>query len=246
MMKKYPIILLFPVLLQQSGCDDPDAFNCLKKSGTVIEEEVVLEEVEKVFVYDGVQLDLVYGDTQQVIIRGGENLIPNVNFQVNEKLLTITDDNSCDWVRDYEPIVVTIISNRLKEIRSGGYGLIKSLNTLSFENLWVESKDGSGDFELTVAVERLWVVNNSFSNITISGTANFLSVGHWYNDGRFIGSNLEVNHAAVAQNGVNDIFIHVKEKLSGQLTSRGNIFYFGNPEIIEIDISGTGQLINKQ
>ena len=105
-------------------------------------------------------------------------------------------------------------------------GLVQSLNTLNFDRLFVESKDGSGDFELDVAVDGLVVVNNSISNITISGTANEFSVGHWYNDGRFIGTGLVVNEAWVAQNGVNDIYFHVKEKLSGQLTSRGKYFLF--------------------
>ena len=245
-MKKYPLVLFLLTMLALVGCDNPDAFDCVKKSGTVTEEEIVMDEFEKVHIYDGLQLNLVYGEARKVTIRGGENLIPNVDFKVEEGLLTITDGNSCHWVRDYKPVVITITSDRLTEVRSGGYGLVQSLNTLNFDRLLVESKDGSGDFDLDVAVEGLVVVNNSISNITISGTANEFSVGHWYNDGRFIGTDLVVNEAWVAQNGVNDIYFHVKEKLSGQLTSRGNIFYFGNPETIDLAISGTGQLINKQ
>ena len=245
-MKKCLITLSVLILLTQFGCNSPDAFDCIKKTGTKVEEEIILGEFEKIAIYDGLQLNLVYGEKQEVIIKGGENLIPNVDFQLKEKQLTITDDNGCNWVRDYEPIVITITSNRLIEVRSGGYGLIKSINTLNFDQLLVESKDGSGDFELDVAVDQLRVVNNSFSNIYISGLANYLSIGHWYNDGRFNGTDLEINNVGISHNGVNDIYIRVKEKLSGELTSRGNIIYFGNPEIVEVNVSGTGQLINKQ
>lgn len=245
-MKKHLTIFSFLSLLWLFGCDSPDAFDCIKKSGTVVEEEVMVGEFKRIFTYDGLQLNLAYGESQKVVIRGGENLIPNVNFELNDDQLIITDDNSCDWTRNYEPIVIEITSNELKEVRSGGYGLIKSINTLNFDDLLVESKEGSGDFDLTVNTDRLRVVNNSISNITISGAANSLSIGHWYNDGRFIGTDLKINEVNVSHNGVNDIYIHVMEKLSGELTSRGNIFYFGDPDSVEVNVSGTGGLINKQ
>ena len=69
-------------MLALVGCDNPDAFDCVKKSGTVTEEEIVLDEFEKVHIYDGLQLNLVYGEARKVTIRGGENLIPNVAFEV--------------------------------------------------------------------------------------------------------------------------------------------------------------------
>lgn len=245
-MKKQLTFFLTIMLLTQFGCDSPGAFDCVKRSGSIVEEEVIVGEFERIYIYDGLELNLTHGDDQKVMIRGGENLIPEVNFELAEKDLIISNKNSCNWVRDYEAITITVTTNQLKEIESGGFGLVKSTNILNFEELVVESKDGSGDFDLTVAINKLVVANNSISNIRISGVANSLSVGHWYNDGRFDGTALEVNDVRISQNGVNDIYINVKEKLSGELTSRGNIVYFGDPETVEVSVSGTGKLINKQ
>ena len=245
-MKKHLTVFLMIMLITQFGCDSPSAFDCVKKSGKIVEEEIILGEFERIFIYDGLELNLTYGDEQKVMILGGENLIPEVNFELAEKDLIISNENSCNWARDYKAITITVTTNQLKEIESRGFGLVRSTNTLNFDELIVESKDGSGDFDLTVAVNRLAVINNSISNIRVSGVANFLSVGHWYNDGRFDGTALEVKDVWASHNGVNDIYIHVLEKLSAELTSRGNIVYFGDPKAVEVSVSGTGKLINKQ
>ncbi len=227
------------------GCDSPDAFDCAKKAGDLVEEEVILEEFDRIFIYDNIQLHIASGAPQKVTISGGKNLIPDVNFSLEGKDLTITNGNSCNWTRSYDPIIVTVTTDHLTEIESGGFGLVKSMNTLNFDELFLESKDGSGDFEVSVDVNDLIVINNSISNIRVSGNAGYLSIGHWYNDGRFDGSDLVVNNILVTQNGVNDIFINATEQITGRLTSRGNVFYFGNPKVVDVAISGTGQLVKK-
>ncbi|MDN5212093.1 head GIN domain-containing protein [Fulvivirgaceae bacterium BMA12] len=244
-MIRYLFVFVFSMLLVLHGCDSPDAFDCAKKAGDVVEEEIIIEEFNRIFIYDNIELHIASGAPQKVMISGGKNLIPSVNFDLVEKDLTITNGNSCNWTRSYDPITVTITTNQLIEIESGGYGLVKSMNTLNFDELTLESKDGSGDFEVSVAVNNLIIKNNSITNMRVSGNCDDLFVGHWFNDGRFNGSDLKVKTVFVNQNGVNDIFIYAVEKITGRLTSRGNVFYFGNPDVVDVAVSGTGQLIKK-
>ncbi len=241
-------ILLLPVIaiiLLLVGCDDPDAFDCIKKSGETVEQEIAIQAFDRIFVEDDIFLEVAYGENQQVKVKGGKNLIPGVKFEFVGKDLTISNDNKCGWTRGYDPIIVQVITNDLREIESSGYGNIKSTNLLTFDVLAVESKDGSGDFDLNVDINRLRVVNNSISNITITGNANIMVVSHWYNDGKFDGQALSSRQIEVIHNGVNTIKIRPEDKLSGAINSRGNVLYFGNPSEVDVSISGDGKLIQQ-
>ncbi len=238
-------ILLFICLITVWGCDDPGAFDCIKKSGDIITEEIQLSQFNRIFLEDDITLEIGHGESQRVFITGGENLIPAVIFNIVGKDLTISNNNKCNWTRNYEPMVVNITTNQLQLIQSSGFGNINSINTLSFDNLTIESKDGSGDFNVIVDTGNLRVVNNSLSNITVVGNTDILTVSHWYNDGKFNGSQLEANRTNVIHNGVNTIKIRPVDRLSGAINSRGNVLYFGNPSEIDVTITGDGRLIQQ-
>lgn len=240
----FSILPLLPIIVI-SGCDDPDAFDCIKKAGDFVEQEVSIEEFDRLFIEDDIELYVTYGQIQKVTVAGGKNLLAAVDFSLDGKDLTISNHNKCNWTRDYQPVIVNIITNQLREIESRGYGIIKSTNTLLFDTLIVESKDGSGDIDLALDVCTLGVINNSLANLTISGQACRLDVSHWYNDGRFDGSRLQVNQIKVTHNGVNTIKLLATEKLIGTINSRGNVICYGSPAIIDVKVTGEGQLIHQ-
>jgi hypothetical protein len=54
---------------------------------------------------------------------------------------------------------------------------------------------------------------------------------------------LNANYAFVNNSSLNDVHVRSSNYLFAYLQFSGNIFYLGNPQFIDRDIEGTGQLI---
>lgn len=227
------------------SCDSEDAFDCIKKTGDIVETELSPEDFHQLHVYDGINVYLSQGEETRIILKTGENLVKKIRFEFNDGVLSIYNDNTCNWVRSYDDLAVYITVNQLQQIKLWGYGNVKSLDTLRFDHLNVESKDGTGDIDLTIQCNSVNVVSNSISNITLSGRVDKLSVGYYYNDGWFHGEKLIARTVSVNHLGTNGIAIYPVEKLKVYIERNGEVYYYNDPDELETEIAGSGQLINK-
>ncbi|MDN5202896.1 head GIN domain-containing protein [Fulvivirgaceae bacterium BMA10] len=240
----YRIFVYLNLLVFTASCNDPDSFDCVKKTGEVIEEERILETFTKLVIHHDINVSLLNGDNQKVIVKAGENLMSKISLEVEGNELVIRNNNTCNWTRSYGGIDVFVTSNDLTYIKSSGSGNINSVDTYHIEKqLNIECKDGSGDFNLDVSGNKLVVVNNSLANINLSGSITNLTVGYYYNYGRchardLVAQNIFINHL-----GVNDILVKSNNKIRGNIESTGNVIYYGNANDVKMNITGTGQLI---
>lgn len=242
-MKKLILIISLHILF--AACDTSNAPDCLKTSGKIIENTIELDEFTSLQINNEFDVVLEQSPLQEVLLITGENLVSEINFDLADEKLTISDQNSCDWVRDYIFPKVIIRHPGLSEIRQNGGGSISSLDTLILNELLLISENSTGTFDLRLRCDKLVIVNNDLSNYHISGETNSLEVGFFSGDGRFEGSDLSTVNANVFHRGTNDIIVNVSEKLTGRILATGDIIYVGNePNSIDVSDENRGSLIN--
>ena len=224
-----------------SGCDSENAIGCFKKPGEIIEQEIHLDSFSLIEVHDEMDIFLVNSTEQRVIIKAGKNLIPQIHLNVDSDILTITNDNSCNWVRSPENPGIYIFSDDIAGIEIYDFANFYSEETLVLDKLSIFS-DGTGNFDMNIDVDSLIVRTVYISNFEFSGNANFLDL-EITGDSRFLARNLSVLDIIIDHNGSNRVELYPVKSLKGAIQSTGSVYYFYEPEILDVTVKSTGQLI---
>ena len=245
-MKK--IVYIFLLIL--CACDKEDVSDCFQTEGDLITQEFTVTEFQKILVNRDVELIISQGDNYRVIVETGSNLLNDIEVNVVENELQLTNNNDCNYFRDYGVTKIYVTTPVLREIRSSTQFDISSEEVLDFQNLKLISEDYStsesftvGDFKLSVSTNTLSVVSNNISSFYIEGDTEELFLSFYSGTGRFEGQNLISNHVEVFHRGSNDMLVHPIETLSGELRGTGDLISVNQPASVNVEQYYTGQLI---
>ena len=242
--------IIFSITVWLFACNGEDTPDCFQTTGNIIVEEFVVGNFTKVRIEDDVSLVIRQGAQRQVLVETGENLVSDIDIKLNGDQLQLTDNNTCNLVRDYGITKVYVTAPDLSEIRNSSQYEVRSENTIGYENLVLTSEDfnepGSftvGDFRMDLNCERVQVVSNNLSSFYLSGTVNQLNVGFFSGDGRFEGEQLEAQNVQFFHRGSNDIIVNPIQSLSGEIRSTGDLISVNVPPTVDVQEFYTGQLI---
>jgi hypothetical protein len=244
-MKKTIYILILLIF----ACNSEDANDCFQTTGTIIQEEVEVSNFEKIIVNRGVELIITKTSEYKVIIETGENLINDVKAEVVDNQLVLTDDNNCNYVRDYGNTKVYVEAPNLTEIINSSQYEVSSNGVLSYQSLRLLSEDYNqdvdftvGDFRLSVNSENLEILSNNISSFYIDGATENLFVGFFAGSGRFEGEHLAAQHIELSHRGSNDMIVYPIQSLTGVIRGTGDVIAVNEPPLIDVERIYTGQL----
>jgi hypothetical protein len=246
-MKHYFIIFGLLILL---ACDSENANDCFQTAGNMIQQEIEVESFNRILVNRDITLIIKQATSQSVIIETGSNLINDVDVKVENNQLILTDNNTCNYVRDFGITKITVNTPTLTEIRTSTQYTVSSDGTLSFENLTLISENFNvpglftvGDFDLQVNSNNLNVLSNGLSSYYLNGTVNNLVLSFFAGDGRFEGENLMAQNIEVFHRGSNDMVVNPQQSITGSIVATGNVIAKNEPPIIEVEELFNGRLI---
>ncbi|MGZ0015456.1 head GIN domain-containing protein [Yeosuana sp. AK3] len=246
-MKKI-IYIAFVVLLL--SCNSENADDCFQTSGTIVQQEINLDSFEKIWVNRDVELIIKEGAIQKVMIETGKNLLNDVDAVVVEGQLFLTDNNSCNYVRNYGITKVYVTSPNINEIRSSTQYDISSDGVLRYPNLTILSEDFNepdtfsvGNFKLQINNTSFSVVFNNLSNCYVSGATTNLNVTFASGLSRFEGRNLEAQKVIIWNRGSNDMILNPIQSIKGKISGTGDVISVNRPPIVEVDEQYKGRLI---
>lgn len=246
-MKKIIHILILTMLF---ACDSENAGDCFQKTGAIIQEEVTVDSFDKILVNRDIELIVKEGVQQKVVIETGKNLMNDVDVAVNDGKLILTDNNSCNYVRDYGITKVYVTSPNLTEIRSSTQYDVSSDGVLTYPNLTILSEDfnapdtfTNGNFRLQIDNNIFRVVFNNLSNCFISGSTNSLSLTFAAGTSRFEGRNLIAQNVQIWNRGANDMIVNPQQQIKGKISGTGNVIAVNEPPIVEVEEVYKGRLI---
>ncbi len=242
----YSLILILVIF----SCDKEDAGDCFQTSGEIIQHEVVITPFEKILVNRDVELIIKKGDEYKVVIETGENLLNDVNAIVVDGQLSLTDHNTCNYVREYGITKVLVTAPNITEVRSSTQYDISSDGILNYDDIKLISENSNvpgthtvGDFRLQIDSEWLRVISNNISSFYLSGQVENLFVGFYSGVGRFKGKTLIAQNVNVFHRGSNDMLVNPQQSLTGELRGTGDLISYNNPPIVEVERFYTGKLI---
>jgi len=246
-MKKVLVIFIGVILL---ACDSENANDCFQKTGAIITQEIEVENFTKIKVNRDVELILKEGPVQKVAIETGENLLNDVSVIVMDEELILTENNTCNFVRDYNVTKVYVTAPNITEIKSSTQFMISSEGILNYGNIKILSEDFNdpsviavGTINLELDAQSIKVVGNNLTAFNISGVTESLNVNFAAGDGVFNGTNLAANTVKVFHRGTNNIIVNPQNELKGQLVSTGNLIAVNQPPVVDVEVLYTGSLI---
>ncbi|WP_457619204.1 head GIN domain-containing protein [Lutibacter sp.] len=247
-MKKLAYISCFILLI---SCNKENVNNCLQTAGEIIQQEIVVDSFDKILVNKRVELIITDGPIQKVVIETGKNLLPDVEVKVENKQLILTNNNTCNFFRDYGLTKIHVTSPNINTIRNASEQRVISNGTLTYPLLYLRSSGekkeflATGDWYLTIENEKVIIWGNGVANFYINGSSNNLDIGFTDGDTRFEGENFIVQNIAVKNVSSNDIIIFPVESLTGSIHSVGDVISYNKPPIVDVEILSKGKLIFK-
>jgi len=246
-MKKLLYILTLALVF---SCNSEDAGDCFQTSGSIIQQEIIVDAFTKILVNRDVELIVKEGVEYEVIIETGKNLLNDIEALIVDDELQLTDHNTCNYVRDYGITKIYVTAPNITEIRSSTQYDVSSSGILNYNSLTLISEDfnvpGSftvGDFRLAVNLTTMRIVTNNISSFYITGQTENLNIGFFAGAGRFEGENLIAQNVNVFHRGSNDMIVNPQQSLEGELRSTGDLISVNHPPIVDVEQFYTGQLI---
>ena len=217
--------------------------SCPLSSGSTVLERRDLAPFNQIILYDKVNLILTQDSMQQVQVSAGKNLLPGVQTEVSEGVLTIRDKNTCLLRSLSDQTNIYISSDQLQKITYYGGGDVHSTNTLLSEVFSVDAWLGSGTIRLDVrAAQVVAQVHNENATIVLTGAADSAYV-YCSEAGAADLSGMVSSAVRVYHTSIRDIYVNVTRALYTAIAYKGNVYYKGAPSVIDEKNTGSGSLI---
>ena len=242
------LIIIIGILI--FGCDSESAWNCIQSTGDRVQVTIDVPAFQTVVVNRDIELVITEGANHEVIVETGENLLDDIRVEVVNGKLRLTDNNTCNFVREYGETTIRIQAPDLTEIRNSSQYEISSNGILNYPDLVLTAEDfnapGSftvGDFRMQLNTDNLQIVSNNLSSYYLSGTVVNLNIGFFSGSGRFEGEDLIAQNVNVFHRGSNDMIVNPQLSITGVINSTGDVFSLNTPANVSVEELYTGRLI---
>lgn len=249
MEKLFFIGLVFLIL----SCNSDTSWDCVQAAGDTISKEYVLSEFSKIRIEDDVTLYLKQGETQEIKLETGENLLGDISVTIDGETLIVKNKNSCNLVRDYGITKVFVTTPNITEIRnSSAYDVIGD-GVLNFPQLTLISNSSSGpetirksgDFYLNINCDQFQISANGQSVFYITGYSQKASLSFDDEMPRFEGQNFVIDELTVSQRSANKMIVNPQQSIIGKIVATGDIISHNRPPLVDVKELFTGRLIFK-
>ncbi len=195
-------------------------------------------------VSSGIDLYLRMGETEEVKVVADGEIIDEVITEVNDGTLKIymKKNNNWNWgTTKARKVYVSV--KELEKLDASSGSDVNSENTLTGESLEVKASSGS-DVNLDIHYKNFSLDTSSGSDAKISGkTKNFEAEASSGSD--LTARDLESVVCKVSVSSGSDATVNVSDELYAKASSGGDIRYYGNPQVKDINESSGGDVTHK-
>jgi len=242
------LIIVLSVAIMVLGCKKPENRSCAKFTGKNISKEVKLNEFNRLFLGPHLKYILVQDTEEKVVISGGENLVNFIKTEIKDGLLSIRNENKCNFLRSYKKeVTVELHLKKIHNIQFEGTKELICSNTLNLDDVVLVIRDGAGKVNLDLNANSLQtVVTNGWGNFDFKGIVNYLKLeikangfGTTYDldvvDSVHVLTKTQETVSVRFSNGLNRV----------EVNGGGDVWYKGSPSNLFFNQYGTGQLLDK-
>ena len=228
--KASAILLMLSISMITISCKKSPLTN-----GNVTTECRALPSFNTMYIYDDINVTLIKSDTSKIEITTCENLIRNIISEVNDSTLTLRNENTFNWLRNYDfPLEAKIYYNtNIKGITYESVGDLRSDSFLndSTSSLRLRIEIGAGDIYLNTKCDSIFLdIQEGTNKIDLQGNSNYFYVFH-RGLGPIDGSGFISRDAFINSYTSNNIYVNCSDNLDARIYDMGNIYYKGQPKI---------------
>lgn len=227
-------VLLGILLASLSAC-----FHCEEGSGEVKSITKKLSSFDAIEINVPANIYIRQSDKHSIEIKANESLLELTETEVSRKTLTI-ETKKCIDKFDVFDIHISLID--LDELEINGSGSVSSSGVLKSKKLEV-ILNGSGEIELNINSEKLISEINGSGEIRYKGITNKHNI-EISGSGDVKAYKLKTENADINISGSGDCKVNVSDNLDAKISGSGNIYYKGNLQELDTDISGSGKVIS--
>lgn len=222
-----------------TGCQMRIPPDTVRGSGEVVTQERLLVGVERVNLSTIGDLTVVLGDEEKLVIEAEENLIEYLVSDVRSGTLHISQQEGIE-IRPTQPVRYTLTVPTLDGLSVNSLGNIQA-PVLKSEDFEIQI-NSTGNIRLAgLSTERLEVTISSSGDVQIEGGEvqdSFIRISSL---GNYLARDLASQTAEVRINSSGDATLRVAQSLKANLTSSGNLYYYGNPTL-DVKTSSSGRV----
>ncbi|SHF45349.1 Putative auto-transporter adhesin, head GIN domain [Mariniphaga anaerophila] len=220
------------------------AFNAALAGNSKKTEIRKVKNFDAVSVSTGIDLFLRMGDEKEVKVVADEDVVDNIITEVKNGTLRIYSKKSNFFgffnFSSSSPRKVYVTVSDLKSIEASSGSDVKSENTLRGDALNVSSSSGS-DVVLDVIYKDVSLSSSSGSDIRVTGKAKTVKAAA--SSGSDIDARNLISEICYANTSSGaDISVFAKQEIHAGASSGGDIRYYGNPPVKNIEESSGGDV----
>ena len=178
-------------------------------------------------------------------VPNGRNLLGQVRTEVEDGVLRISNENTCNWVRSFKPrITVRTPAQGLERLVLRGTGNVSCVDTVRAASFAIEQWGAQGTTDLRVAVDHIEVgLHTGAGDVVLRGRCDGEARLYSGIMGPIDASALRAARVAVNNSGITDIRCWAEEELQVHIGDAGDVYFRGDPPAIVTDIQGSGRLL---
>ncbi len=242
LMKSY--FLIFILFFLFNSCKKENLCDCFKGTGKDIEETRSLNAFDEILVEDKIEVHIKNGTDYVAKIVAGSKVIPLIKTSVENGKLKISDNNTCDFTRDYSrKVIVEITVPALNKINQNGTGNVIMDDEFNCDILSYYLSN-SGNLYINTTANIVYGSMHGNGDVYVKGKikSNFIYAG---GQGFYHAFDANSDEMILTMNTSGKMEVSVNQFLKIDMAERstGNIYYRGNPNKTTLNIKGTGKLI---
>lgn len=241
------IFFILTLLFFVPSCKKASERKCWKSAGPYAEKVIQLGDFDRLLLKEHLRYTLVQDSTNQVVIKGGANMIDWIEVYTENGLVSIRSKNKCNFFRKYAVVDVEIHYTSMINIVFEGTESLTCLDTLKTNYLSLTLTDGGGSMHILVdAIDIRTDLTHGWGDLTVAGNTN-TSRFHLTGDGFIDATQLKVRDSIsfISNSSTIQKINAANCKLKSEINGIGDIWYYGIPTAIYNMEYGKGKLINK-
>lgn len=239
-------LFIIVVLVICISCKKENMCDCIKSTGKTKTTTRNIANFKCIYLQDKINLYLSQGSNYDVKVEAGANLQSLIKTELDGETLKVFNNNRCNWVRGYKhSINVYVTAPYFKHIKHAGLGTINNGDVITQDEITLRVEN-SGDLKLNLNMGKIICSSHGNGDTYLSGVTNNLESDYTGTNFLYAKDLNIVNYVYLHSVSLGNAYIKAPENglMDIVLDRKGNVYYYGNPSVINLKKNSEGNLIN--
>lgn len=235
MQKSVTAILLYLVFVTFYGC--LGVYICSEGSGIITREKRAVQEFKTISVNLSGNIFFYQNENPKVEIETDDNLHNFITTKVRDSGLIL----DCDRSICPRKLNIYITNPFLEGLEINSSADFFAQTPISSSQFYIQI-NGSSDVRIDgITTNKINTQINGGGNVSLAGASN-LFISKINGSGHLKALKLLVKVAKINTNGSGDVYINVTDELRCVVNGSGNVYYYGFPKSIDVNLNGSGRI----